>query len=47
MVAGRLLARRLYLGGLYRSLRRPARLMDEPNHALDPASPAQSASPIE
>ncbi len=47
MVAGRLLARRLYLSGLYRSLRRPVRLMDEPNHTLDPASAAQSHPRIE
>jgi glycosyltransferase involved in cell wall biosynthesis len=47
MVAGRLLARRLYLGGLYRSFRRPVRPMDEPNDALDPTSAAQSASPID
>jgi hypothetical protein len=28
------------------TLRRPVRPMDEPNHALDPASAAQSASRI-
>jgi hypothetical protein len=29
------------------TLRRPVRPIDEPTHALDPASAAQSASPIE
>ncbi len=44
MVAGKLLARGLCPGGLYRSRRSPARRAAEPGPSFDPASAVQSTS---